>query len=504
MKARQQLKAFLLRHGRIYAGKTSWSKTHARWLTDQSFEQAASKRDVLHLETTLACVQPSPRASGTTAVHAIHLRLTPSEGSSTLVPTTGSTVATSVTHLREGIMERSIRRSRRWLLALGFGVASAMSTAPLQAQEMCGGQNYPFPYTDVSGVGTAFCPGIMEAYVTGVSKGTTPTTFSPNNTVTRVQMTTFLQRSLDQGLARTSRRAALNQWWTTQDFNATLTIDIGVSPYSCAADGENIWTAASAGAVAEVQGSTGIVLGTWSGAASSVGTLVAGGRVYLAGETSPGNLYVIDPTQVPGSVGMGASTLGDNPVGIAFDGTHVWTANCGGSVSIITPQASFPYPVTNVTTGFNTPYGILYDGAHIWVTDQGAGTLLELDPGGAILRTVTVGTVPGFPVFDGTNIWVPNQVGNSITVVQASTGSVVATIGADVNNHLSFPTTASFDGERILVTNQGGNTVTLFKAADLSFIANVTTGASTQPFGACSDGVNFWITLLASDKLVRF
>src|SRR5277367_267794 len=115
-------------------------------------------------------------------------------------------------------MERGIRSSglRRWHLALGFGFAGAMCIAPAQAQELCGGADYPFPYTDVSGVGAAFCPGIMEAYVTGISRGTTPSTFSPNETVTRVQMTTFMQRSLDQGLTRGSRRAALNQWWTQQ------------------------------------------------------------------------------------------------------------------------------------------------------------------------------------------------------------------------------------------------------------------------------------------------
>ena len=109
-------------------------------------------------------------------------------------------------------MDRSIRSSdmRRLLLVLGFGVAGVMDAGPAQAQELCGGVDYPFPYTDVSGVGAAFCPGIMEAYVTGVSKGTTPTTFGPDETVSRVQMTTFLQRSLDQGLARVNRRAALD------------------------------------------------------------------------------------------------------------------------------------------------------------------------------------------------------------------------------------------------------------------------------------------------------
>ena len=85
-------------------------------------------------------------------------------------------------------------------LLLGAVLSLAVTCSSVAASEPCGTGSYPFPYTDVASVGDAFCPGIMEAYVTGVSKGTTPTTFSPNNTVTRVQMTTFLQRSLDQGL----------------------------------------------------------------------------------------------------------------------------------------------------------------------------------------------------------------------------------------------------------------------------------------------------------------
>jgi YVTN family beta-propeller protein len=97
---------------------------------------------------------------------------------------------------------------------------------------------------------------------------------------------------------------------------------------------------------------------------------------------------------------------------------------------------------------------------------------------------------------------VPNQGDSSITVVQASTGNVVATISADASNQLNFPTSASFDGERVLVTNQGNNSVTLFKAVDLSFIANV--GVAAFPYGACSDGINFWITNDGGGDLVRF
>jgi DNA-binding beta-propeller fold protein YncE len=399
-------------------------------------------------------------------------------------------------------MDRCIGCSRRSLLALGLGVAGVMTVASAQAQELCGGIDYPFPYTDVASVGAAFCPGIMEAYVTGVSKGTTPTTFSPNETVTRVQMTTFLQRSLDQGLTRASRRAALNQWWTPQTTNAMQRIAVGADAESCAADGGDIWTS-TFGGVVQVQANIGGVVGTWTGATNSMGVLAATGKVFVTGELSPGKLYVIDPTLSPAAVTTAASNLGDDPLSIAFDGTHLWTANLGGSVSIITPQASTPYPVSTVT-GFNSVYGILYDGSHIWVTDNGAGTLLKLDAAGAILQTVTVGSSPEVPVFDGSNIWVPNNGSNSITVVQASSGNVVATINTDASNLLNTPSVATFDGERVLVTNSVGNTVTVFKAADLSFIANVATGPSTNPHGACSDGINFWVTLPATGSLLRF
>ena len=42
--ARQQLSKFLLRHGRVYAGKTSWNEPHRAWIANQVFTEAAQKR----------------------------------------------------------------------------------------------------------------------------------------------------------------------------------------------------------------------------------------------------------------------------------------------------------------------------------------------------------------------------------------------------------------------------------------------------------------------------
>jgi hypothetical protein len=98
-------------------------------------------------------------------------------------------------------------------------------------------------------------------------------------------------------------------------------------------------------------------------------------------------------------------------------------------------------------------------------------------------------------------IWVPNFADSSMTVVRARDGLVLATL---TGNGLNEPLQAAFDGQRILVTNFAGNSVSLWKAADLTPIGTLSTGASTGPYGACSDGINFWIPLQNVSQLARF
>ena len=43
LKARQRLGAFLLRHGRVYGGKSRWTQAHFRWLEQQRFDLALQR-----------------------------------------------------------------------------------------------------------------------------------------------------------------------------------------------------------------------------------------------------------------------------------------------------------------------------------------------------------------------------------------------------------------------------------------------------------------------------
>jgi hypothetical protein len=356
------------------------------------------------------------------------------------------------------------------------------------------------PFTDVGA--DAFCPFVLEIFTLGITTGTTATTYDPTSNVSRLQMAAFLSRTVDGVLKRGSRRAALDRFWTTQNSTVLAVTTVGTTPEIVKSDGADLWVTNffGGGTVTRVRASDGKVLETWTGAINATGVVIAMGRVLVSGYRSPGQLYRIDPSQPAGSVTTVATNLGDSSSRLAFDGARVWANNSGGLVSIITPGATIPWTVTNVS-GFSLPVGILFDGANIWVTDLNAGTLLQLDSSGAVLKTVTVGSQPGFPTYDGANIWVPNSGSSSISVVRASNGVVLATL---TGNGLSDPGGTAFDGQRVLVSNFQGNTLSLWKAADLTPLGSASTGASTNPKGVCSDGVNFWITLNTSNQLARF
>jgi hypothetical protein len=365
---------------------------------------------------------------------------------------------------------------------------------------MCEGASVTLPFTDVPAANVFFCS-IAEAFFSGLTNGTSPTTYNPGNPVTREQMSAFITRTMDRSLQRGSRRAALDQYWAPTSPDGIALTTVGGLPGLIKSDGADLWvTNLNTPTVSRVRASDGKLLETWTGASGATGVVAARGLIFVTGNSNPGSLYQIDPTQPPGLVTTLAVSLGAFATTISFDGARIWTANAGGSVSIVTLS---PLSVSTVTTGFAAPSGILYDGANMWVTDAGTtpGKLFKLDANGGIIQTVTVGNLPRFPVFDGTNIWVPDQGTNAVTVVRASTGSALATL---TGNGLNGPTSVAFDGERILITNQVGDSVSLWKATDLTPIGSISMGVGTQPFGVCSDGLNFWITLFNTGKLARF
>src|SRR5262249_1499351 len=249
------------------------------------------------------------------------------------------------------------------------------------------------PFTDVTdGI---FCPFVLEIFYLGITTGTNATTYDPASPVSRLQMATFLSRTVDSVRKRGSRRASLGQFSAPQGIGALAITTLGGSPRIPRSDGADVWVPTfSSATVARVRASDGKILETWSGAPSAFAALSAMGLVFATGFTTPGtpgSLYRIDPAQPAGAVTTVATNLADGPLGIAFDGSRIWVATAFGGLSIVTPGATLPWTVTTVTTGFSQLNGALFDGGSVWVTDNNAKRLFKLDGSGGILQTVTVG-----------------------------------------------------------------------------------------------------------------
>jgi hypothetical protein len=407
-------------------------------------------------------------------------------------------------------MNRFQGRKKHVLLLVAAVVALTVASTQMRADTgSCGGATTTLPFTDVPASNIFFCA-IAQAYFTGLTNGTSATTYSPTQPVPREQMAAFITRTQDSALKRGSRRAAAGQWWTPKDVGVLNTTIIGnTGQYNCF-DGEDIWVANFFGdSVTRVHASDGRVLGTWTGANNATNTIAAAGFIYVTGGGNPGSIYRLDPTQTPGAMTLVEENVGASPVSITYDGLNLWTANAGTGPGLgsITRYNLVTDTATSFGVGFNQPAGIVYDGTHLWVVDSGSDALYRVNPtNGTILETLDMENIissAALPTFDGSNIWVPVNGGLKV-VSTASPARLLATL---TGNGLGTSNLATaFDGERIMVTNINGHSVSLWKASSLTPLGNLDLGSGMLPNGVCSDGLHFWIVVNSSgsDVLMRF
>ena len=390
-----------------------------------------------------------------------------------------------------------MRRTSKCILYTMVGLSAVLAGGATRlVEDQCG------PFTDVT---PAFCPYVLELYYLAITVGTSATTFSPDDPLTRGQGAVFIAKGLNQSLARSSRRAALGQWWTPQNYQVLGTTTLPSSPITgISCDGADVWVS-NLDLITRVRASDGRILESWSAPGESGTPLVAMGRLFVVSSTGPmiTGIFMIDPTQPAGAVVSVVSfPAGDSAEDIVFDGGRIWcplTTPSGDEVAIVTPGPTLPWSYTTVS-GFGLLLGMIFDGKNIWVADANGPSLLKLDSNGGILQTVATGAGPRPTVFDGTNVWVTNQGDNSVTVVRAGDGSIAATL---TGNGLFGPGAAAFDGQRVLVLNNK-DCASLWKAADLSPLGCI---SISQPnVGAtavASDGINFWLGV-QSNILARF
>ena len=182
-------------------------------------------------------------------------------------------------------MDHCIRRSRRWFLALGFGVTSALSVTPVQAQEVSVAQDVSVSvHRCLRGRGP-----VLPRHHGGVchrrSKGTTPTTFSPNDTVIRLRDDN-LPPALTRSRANTHKPTggtqsvvdAAEHQFDADDYTTGL-------PTVLRRGWRRHLDLNFRGQVVQVHANTGKLLGTWTGARESKASWWPPDKVFVAGTT---------------------------------------------------------------------------------------------------------------------------------------------------------------------------------------------------------------------------
>ena len=189
-------------------------------------------------------------------------------------------------------------------------------------------------------------------------------------------------------------------------------------------------------------------------------------------------------------------TIVGAPVGLAFDGTNIWTANFYGGVAKVRVSDGSVTSYNSIT-GVSNPWCVAFDGTYLWVT-AGNGTVTKLNTADASVAggPYTVGSNPQGVTFDGSHIWVANVGSNTVTELNASDGSLVGTYSAGTQ-----PAGIAFDGTNIWVSNLGSSNVTKLNGSTGAVIGTYASGYSAHTLAF--DGSNIWVPDISSTRVLK-
>ncbi|HEY3907328.1 MAG TPA: hypothetical protein VGM14_25720 [Streptosporangiaceae bacterium] len=155
----------------------------------------------------------------------------------------------------------------------------------------------------------------------------------------------------------------------------------------------------------------------------------------------------------------------------------------------------------------NDPEAMISDGTDLFIANTGGNSVTEMvGSDGSLVRVIQgpsfAFSQPSALISDGGHIWVANTGGNSVTEFNASDGSLVRVV---TDPSFNKPSALVSDGSHIWVTNGGGNSVTELNASDGSVVQVVqgTSYAFDNPDALVFDGSNIWVANEFGDSITE-
>jgi DNA-binding beta-propeller fold protein YncE len=148
------------------------------------------------------------------------------------------------------------------------------------------------------------------------------------------------------------------------------------------------------------------------------------------------------------------------------------------------------------------PLGVATDGVHTWVTNELTNSVTELDATTGALVRVIAGASYGFDsphavASDGAHVWVVNgtsATAGSLTELDAHTGALIRVISG-AGYRFDEPTAVAYSAGRVWALNASGQSVTELDASTGALVKVVSGGAYgfQRPFGIAADSTHVWV-----------
>jgi virginiamycin B lyase len=216
---------------------------------------------------------------------------------------------------------------------------------------------------------------------------------------------------------------------------------------------------------------------------------VTADAVWVGG-TGPFAVHRIDPktNERVASVAL----AGEPCAGLAIGFGSLWVPLCTEAPSLARIDLAANRLTATFAVGPAAPEGGITTGAgNVWLVTDRSGSLARIDPvTGAIRQTVKVPAGSYNPLFSDGEIWVTRAESAEVTALNASTGSLIASVGTGPNPR--FLTAAA---GAIWTLNQGDGTLTRIDAQSHRATTTIALGTPGHGGDLGAGGGMVWTTM---------
>ena len=259
---------------------------------------------------------------------------------------------------------------------------------------------------------------------------------------------------------------------------------------------KSTFTATPGGATYALQLSSGISLAaggikwadgsistTAGGAGGSQWSTAGSGIYYDLGNVGIGTTGPAGNLDVYGTICLS----GGNCIG-SWSGASQWRGTSPGTIYYAAGSVGIgsTSPIGTVTTYSVTgagKYGIAFDGTNMWVANAGGNSVTQITPAGVGTTYTGTGAGPIGIAFDGINMWTANNSGSVTKITSAGVMTTYAVTGAPQLYGIAF------DGTNMWTV--GSNTSSVYKITPAGVVTTYA-GTGANPYWIAFDGTNMW------------